>query len=104
MKTLKYFVLAQTGWIETFFRRVEVCWPIHDLILRKRIIAELEVYLKDNRQAWILQPDGSYSPPLMSDDYAFCAQETLLNKLARNKNSNYCDDPCSLTFTGKLFK
>ncbi len=77
---------SSADWMDrNFFRRVEVCWPIQDLILRKRIIAELEVYLKDNRQAWILQADGSYSAPLMNGEHAFCAQQTLLNKLARTK-------------------
>ena len=78
---------SSADWMDrNFFRRVEVCWPVKNMILRKRIISELEVYLKDNRQAWILQSDGSYRAPIMDDNYTFSAQQTLLNQLARIKH------------------
>lgn len=74
---------SSADWMDrNFFRRVEVCWPIQNKILRKRIIAEIEIYLKDNRQAWILQSDGSYSTPLLNDEHTFSAQQTLLHNLA----------------------
>ena len=75
---------SSADWMDrNFFRRVEVCWPIEDLILRKRIIAELDIYLKDNRQAWILQSDGSYTAPLLNENNGFSAQQTLLSQLSR---------------------
>jgi polyphosphate kinase len=66
-----------------FFRRVEISWPIKNPIIRKRIISELQLYLKDNRQAWLLQSDGNYSPPISFGQDTVSAQQTLLSKHAR---------------------
>ncbi len=41
-------------------RRVEVAVPIEDPRHRAEVRRLLELMLKDNRQAWDLQPDGSY--------------------------------------------
>ena len=72
---------SSADWMDrNFFRRVEVSWPIKNLVLRKRIIKELKTYLKDNRQAWILQSDGNYSAPVSFGQSAISAQQTLLNK------------------------
>lgn len=75
---------SSADWMDrNFFRRVEVCWPIRDPALRDRIADELEVYLKDGQQAWILQPDGSYTPLQGREPDACSAQQMLLNRLAR---------------------
>lgn len=42
------------------FQRVEICFPIESKRLHKRILHDLDLYLKDNMQAWALQSDGSY--------------------------------------------
>lgn len=42
------------------FRRVEVCFPIADKRIAERILGDLDGYLKDNTQAWLLGPDGQY--------------------------------------------
>ncbi len=42
------------------FRRVEVFFPIESKRLSNRILHDLDLYLKDNSQAWQLLPDGSY--------------------------------------------
>lgn len=42
------------------FNRVETCFPIENKKLHDRVLAELECYLNDNSQAWLLQSDGSY--------------------------------------------
>ncbi|MGR9054052.1 MAG: polyphosphate kinase 1, partial [Gammaproteobacteria bacterium] len=42
------------------FRRVEICFPIENKKLHNRIMSDLDVYLNDNNQAWLLQPDGHY--------------------------------------------
>ncbi len=77
---------SSADWMDrNFFRRVEVCWPIRDALARSRIIGELETYLQDNRQAWILQSDGTYAPPSMNETDAYSAQQTLLARLARVK-------------------
>jgi polyphosphate kinase len=41
-------------------RRVEVVTPIENPLFKKRLQSVLEVCLADNRQAWDLQPDGTY--------------------------------------------
>ena len=43
-------------------RRVELAWPVEDLVLRQRIIDEcLVAYLQDNVDAWILNASGNYT-------------------------------------------
>lgn len=42
------------------FRRVETCFPIDNKKLHDRILNDLNCYLQDNTQAWLLQNDGSY--------------------------------------------
>ena len=75
---------SSADWMDrNFFRRVEVCWPIRDTGMRDRIIEELEIYLKDNQQAWILQSDGTYTNTPESEPDSYCAQQTLLNQFAR---------------------
>jgi len=41
-------------------RRVEVVTPVEHTLFKKRLQSVLEVCLADNRQAWDLQPDGTY--------------------------------------------
>jgi len=53
--------LASADWMErNFFRRVEVAFPVTQTRLRTRIRADLECYLTDTSNAWLLQSDGSY--------------------------------------------
>jgi len=40
--------------------RVETCFPVEGKKLVQRVKKELELYLADNTQAWVLQADGSY--------------------------------------------
>lgn len=65
------------------FSRVEACFPIEDPDLKKRVIKEgLEAYLKDNRQAWELGNDGTWTRCESSDE-ARAAQSWLLERLTR---------------------
>jgi polyphosphate kinase len=41
-------------------RRVETLFPIEDSAVAQQITAQLQVYLRDNVRARVLQPDGSY--------------------------------------------
>ena len=63
------------------FRRVETCFPIENKKLQKRILHDLEYYLKDNSQAWILQNDGSYQRADIKDEAPFLAQCELLKEM-----------------------
>lgn len=57
--------LSSADWMHrNMRRRVEAAWPITDARLRERVMAEcLTAYLNDDRDAWVQQPDGSYTPP-----------------------------------------
>lgn len=55
--------LSSADWMNrNMLRRVELAWPVTDPAIRQRIIDEcLVAYLHDGRDAWDLQPDGSYA-------------------------------------------
>ena len=74
---------ASADWMErNFFRRIEVCFPIERKQHRDRIIEDLQTYLADNTQAWVLGPDGSYARVVAGNAPAVSAQETLLRRYA----------------------
>jgi polyphosphate kinase len=53
--------LSSADWMErNFFRRVEVAFPILDKKHKERVIADLNGYLDDTAQTWLLRADGSY--------------------------------------------
>ena len=53
--------IGSADWMpRNFDRRVETVVPIEDPLLRARISRLLAAYLDDNRQAWMLGPDGTY--------------------------------------------
>ena len=61
------------------FRRVEVCFPIENKKLQERIRRDLDYYLCDNTQAWILQGDGGYArlTPRDGEEPAMAQQRLL---------------------------
>jgi polyphosphate kinase len=75
--------LSSADWMpRNFFRRVEVCFPVFDPKLKKRVIAEgLTIYLEDNALAWEKTEDGSYRPPAASGKRVD-SQQILLRLLA----------------------
>src|SRR6185503_11381077 len=54
--------LASADWMaRNFFRRIELCFPVLDPVLKKRVIREgLQPYLDDNSHAWVMNADGNY--------------------------------------------
>ncbi|TFH88753.1 polyphosphate kinase 1 [Billgrantia azerbaijanica] len=60
------------------FHRVETAFPLRDRKLAARVRKDLETYLVDNCQSWLLQPDGTYRRPQPGDSAPISAQETLL--------------------------
>lgn len=63
-------------------KRVETCFPIEGKRLILRVKKELETYLTDNTQSWILQADGRYVRHTPSGNQLHRnAQATLLEKL-----------------------
>ncbi len=75
---------SSADWMErNMFSRVEVCFPFETKAIRERVIQDLQWYLKDNCQAWMLSSDGVYSlPELQEGEKPFSAQRALLESLA----------------------
>jgi len=72
---------SSADWMErNFFRRVEIAFPIRDAKLRACLLEDLQVYLDDNIEAWLLQPDGSYERATVADGKPVCAQTRLLER------------------------
>ena len=71
---------ASADWMErNFFRRVETGFPLLEKSLRDRVIHDLETYLQDNTQAWVLGTDGEYTRLQPEGDQTpLSAQQTLL--------------------------
>jgi polyphosphate kinase len=75
--------LSSADWMErNLDKRVETCFPVEGKKLILRVKKELESYLTDNTQAWVLQSDGRYlriSPT--GNQNPRSAQAGLLDKL-----------------------
>ncbi len=63
--------------------RVEVAFPVEAPALRRRIRRELTLFLRDNRQAWALGPDGAYRTVRPRGAIVRRAQQQLLWNLSR---------------------
>jgi polyphosphate kinase len=76
--------LASADWMDrNFFRRIEVCFPVLDKRLKKRVIEEgLKPYLEDNADAWEMDVSGRYKRRLPRGREALSAQSALLDRLA----------------------
>jgi polyphosphate kinase len=75
--------LSSADWMErNFFRRVEVAFPILNARLRDRIRADLDIYLADNMDAWVLHSDGSYTRVSAANSETCDAQMRLLERYA----------------------
>ncbi|HZO01982.1 MAG TPA: polyphosphate kinase 1 [Burkholderiales bacterium] len=72
--------LASADWMDrNFFRRIELCFPVLDPALKRRVIREgLQAYLDDNCQAWVMNADGGYERLKPRRGRRRLAQEELL--------------------------
>ena len=76
--------LASADWMSrNLFRRIEVAFPVLDKALKKRVITEgLNPYLKDNSNAWELDPNGRYQRRKARNEASvFSAQRHLMTLL-----------------------
>ena len=75
--------LASADWMDrNFFRRIEVCFPVLDATLKRRVIHEgLQPYLDDNCQAWEMKPEGAYEQTKPRRGRRRAAQEELMSAL-----------------------
>ena len=78
---------SSADWMDrNFFRRVETAWPLEDRAIKKCVLSELELMIKDNQNAWILQSDGEYiRKSCAKKEKKITAQSTLLKKYAKMK-------------------
>jgi polyphosphate kinase len=76
--------LSSADWMDrNFFRRIEVCFPVLDKKLKKRVIDEgLKAYMQDNFQAWEMDSEGHYRAKTPGRYVLKCAQSSLLQQLA----------------------
>lgn len=76
--------LSSADWMNrNFFRRIEVCFPLLDKKLKKRVLDEgLKIYLRDNIQAWEMAANGSYRRKKIRNSTPICAQTALIAQLA----------------------
>ncbi|HSQ03558.1 MAG TPA: polyphosphate kinase 1, partial [Burkholderiales bacterium] len=72
--------LASADWMDrNFFRRIEVCFPVLDAKLKRRVIREgLQVYLARNADAWDMDRDGAYVRPRKRNGKRIDVQSRLL--------------------------
>lgn len=77
--------LSSADWMSrNMMRRVEVAWPVENPRLRQRIIDEcLTAYLMDQRDAWLMNPQGRYEPVARSGRRVGAQQ--ALTKLYMNR-------------------
>ncbi len=76
--------LSSADWMDrNFFRRIELCFPVLDRRLKRRVIREgLRPYLDDNCQAWQMDGVGAFKRAKSGRGKRNSAQEELLSLLA----------------------
>jgi polyphosphate kinase len=68
---------ASADWMDrNLYRRIEVAFPVESLELKCRVADDLEMYLEDDMQAWVLNSDGTYTRAV--GDGQISAQMSLL--------------------------
>jgi polyphosphate kinase len=77
--------LASADWMDrNFFRRIEVCFPVLEKKLKKRVIDEgLKIYLQDNCEAWDMDSTGHYRRKHPRRAEKKCAQCDLLKQFTQ---------------------
>ena len=81
--------LGSADWMSrNLFRRIEVAFPVLDRALKRRVIAEgLNPYLKDNSNAWELEPTGHYQRRRPRGKQSlFSGQQYLMHTLGTPSN------------------
>jgi len=77
------FYCSSADWMErNLFHRNEACFEIRQKAMKEQIMHDLELFLADNCQAWMLHGDGSYERLTPDGNERISAQETFLNLLS----------------------
>lgn len=86
--------MASADWMpRNLERRVEILFPVEDPALKEDLMHILDVQLKDNAKAHILQPDDSYvkvekSGKVICAQDTFCEEATALAKEYKESQKN----------------
>ena len=81
--------LSSADWMNrNMLRRVELAWPVTDEAMRKRVYEEcLQLYLDDNKDAWVQDGTGGYRPlieiPLGKGHAHQSAQRVLMHRYGK---------------------
>jgi polyphosphate kinase len=87
----KFFIGSGDWMYRNLSRRVEVATPVEDHALCARLWEILEVSLQDNRQAWVMQRDGTYhqlQPQPGDEGVASMGSHAWFIDLARRRDQN----------------
>ncbi len=78
------FYCASADWMErNLLKRNETCFPVRQKSLKQQLMNDLELYLKDNCQAWVLDGDGRYTRLTPGpEEERICAQDSFLELYA----------------------
>lgn len=73
------FYIGSADWMHrNLHNRVELIAPIYDLKLKEKLSEFIDIMLADNRQAWSLNPDGTYTQKKPADGEAERGTHALL--------------------------
>jgi polyphosphate kinase len=74
--------IGSADWMErNLNRRVEAVTPVEDPACTKELKEVLDIFLRDNRQAWDLQSDGSYIKRRSGqDEPEYSSQNNLMER------------------------
>jgi len=74
---------SSADWMErNFFRRIEVAFPVERRKLKEQVLRDLEAWLADNTNAWLLRADGRYERTQPGADTPYSSQQALLQRYA----------------------
>ena len=77
------FYCGSADWMDrNMFRRNESVFEIRQKAMKEQIRRDLDLFLADNCNAWVLRGDGSYERLKPGKDERLSAQETFLKELA----------------------
>ena len=75
------YYLGSADWMpRNFERRVEAVTPVEDKSLHERLHTLLAMYLRDNRNAWILGPDAHYTQRQLNGEPERSAQQIAISQ------------------------
>jgi polyphosphate kinase len=67
------------------YRRIEVCFPVYDAVIKKQMLDILELQLQDNGQAVAIDQQLN-NVPLPKEGTVLCSQQAIYNLLAASNS------------------